>query len=90
LEDPARFIHEALRAIEVFRTSLKTHQPPTAFIGNEADEACLLDNIEEALTGILNAIMHSDTNSILLNEQYLTQLGSLLNVKYFLKGYLIN
>ena len=37
-----------------------------------------MENIEEALTAVLNTLIHNDTDTTLLTEAYLTQLGSLL------------
>jgi len=68
----------------VFYLSLSTNQPPTAFIGGRVDETCLLENIDQALSGILNAITHNDTNGTLLNEPYITKIGSILNVRIIL------
>ena len=83
MTDPAHFIKLSLQAVEVFRQSLITGKNPTAFLEIEVDENCLLENIEEALSAVLNAIIHNDTEATVLNETYLTQIGSLLNVSLF-------
>ena len=80
LTNPSQFISDTLQAVEVLRQSLITGRKSIQFIQIDADIPCLLYNIEEALTAILNVAIHNDTENVLFKESYLTQLGNLLDV----------
>ena len=83
LPNPSQFINDTLHAVEVLRQSLITGQKSISFIQIDADAPCLLYNMEEALTAILNVAIHNDAENTLLKESYLTQLGNILDVTSF-------